>query len=135
MKYKVEDKVKVREDLEIGKSYDKKTFVEKMKKYKGQIVTIKVVYDDRYRIEEDNQDWYWTDEMLEGVEEEMNLEDFFNTLWKNPEIIINKFSNMYEECQKVNEDLKVELKNKQSEIDFLRGQISVYEKFLKDEEV
>lgn len=135
MKYKVGDKVKVREDLEIGKSYDKKTFVEKMKKYKGQIVTIKVVYDDRYRIEEDNQDWYWTDEMLEGVEEEMNLEDFFNTLWKNPEIIINKFSNMYEECQKVNEDLKVELKNKQSEIDFLRGQISVYEKFLKDKEV
>ena len=131
MKYKVGDKVKVREDLKIGKSYNKKTFVDSMEKYKGQIVTIKVVYGDRYRIEEDNQDWYWTDEMLEDIEEEMNLEDFLNALWKNPEIIINKFSNMYEECKKVNEDLKTKLKNKQSEIDFLKGQISVYEKFLK----
>ena len=131
MKYKVGDKVKVREDLEIGKSYDKKVFVDDMEKYKGQIVTIKVVGDDNYRIEEDNQDWWWTDEMLEDIEEEMNLEDFLNALWKNPEIIINKFSNMYEECKKVNEDLKTKLKNKQSEIDFLRGQVSVYEKFLK----
>ena len=131
MKYKVGDKVKVREDLKIGKSYNKKTFVDSMEKYKGQIVTIKVVGDDNYKIEEGNQDWYWTDEMLEDIEEEMNLEDFLNALWKNPEIIINKFSNMYEECKKVNEDLKTKLKNKQSEIDFLKGQISVYEKFLK----
>ena len=131
MKYKVGDKVKVREDLKIGKSYNEKIFVDDMEKYKGQIVTIKVVGDDNYRIEEDNQDWYWTDEMLEDIEEEMNLEDFLNALWKNPEIIINKFSNMYEECKKVNEDLKTKLKNKQSEIDFLKGQISVYEKFLK----
>ena len=131
MKYKVGNKVKVREDLKIGKSYNEKTFVDSMEKYKGQIVTIKVVGDDNYRIEEDNQDWYWTDEMLEDIEEEMNLEDFLNALWKNPEIIINKFSNMYEECKKVNEDLKTKLKNKQSEIDFLKGQISVYEKFLK----
>ena len=87
MKYKVGDKVKVREDLKIGKSYNEKIFVDDMEKYKGQIVTMKVVGDDNYRIEEDNQDWYWTDEMLEDIEEEMNLEDFLNALWKNPEII------------------------------------------------
>lgn len=130
MKYKVGDKVKVRENLKIGKVYCGETFVVQMKQYEGQIVTIKVVDDDGYYVEEDNQNWYWTDEMLEDVEEEMNLEDFLNALWKNPEIIINKFSNMYEECKKVNEDLKTKLKNKQSEIDFLKGQISVYEKFL-----
>ena len=135
MKYKVGDKVKVREDLEVDKRYGTEEFIEEMEEYKGKIVTIDTVNEDDYYIEEDKQSWSWTDEMLEDIEEEMNLEDFLNALWKNPEIIINKFSNMYEECKKVNEDLKVELKNKQSEIDFLKGQISVYEKFLKDEEV
>ena len=135
MKYKVGDKVKVKEDLEIGETYGGLTFSVQMREYRGQIVTIKTADDDSYQIEEDELNWYWTDEMLEDVEEEMSLEDFLNALWKNPEIIINKFSNMYEDCKKVNEDLKVELKNKQSEIDFLRGQLSVYEKFLKDEEV
>lgn len=135
MKYKVGDKVKVREDLEVDKRYGTEEFIEKMEEYKGKIVTIDTVNEDDYYIEEDKQTWSWTEEMLEDSEEEISLEDFLNTLWKNPEIIINKFSNMYKECEKVNEDLKTKLKNKQSEIDFLKGQISVYEKFLNSEEV
>lgn len=132
MKYKVGDKVKVREDLENNVFYGGTRANEDMIKHRGKILTIRGIEGGNYLMEEEN--WCWTDEMLEDVEEEISLKDFLNILWKNPEIIINKFSNMYKECQKINEDLKVELKNKQSEIDFLKGQLSVYEKFLKCKE-
>lgn len=41
MKFKVGDKVRVREDLVIGNCYGKERFVDGMKEYKGQIFTIK----------------------------------------------------------------------------------------------
>lgn len=136
MKYKVGDKVKVKEDLEIGKTYGGLTFSFQMREYRGQIVTIKTADDDSYQIEEDELNWYWTEEMLEDVEEEkMIIGQVIDNLMNNPDIIIKNSTKLTEECQKVNEDLKVELKNKQSEIDFLKGQISVYEKFLNSEEV
>lgn len=67
MKYKVGDKVKVRSDLRVGKSYGKHTFVHDMFKFMGKIVTIESVWEQGYRIEEDA--YWWTDEMLEPVEE------------------------------------------------------------------
>lgn len=140
MKYKVGDKVKVREDLEIGKTYGELTFSTQMREYKGQIVTTETADDDSYQIEEDNQYWYWTDEMLEDVEEEntiseeMTIGEVIDNLMNNPDIIIKNLTKLTEECQKVNEDLKTKLKSKQAEIDFLKGQLSVYEKFLKETE-
>ena len=67
MKYKVGDKVKVRSDLRVGKSYGEHAFVHGMFKFKGQSVTIESVWKQGYRIEEDT--YWWTDEMLEPVEE------------------------------------------------------------------
>lgn len=67
MKYKVGDKVKVRSDLVVGKSYGEHTFVHDMIKFSGKIVTIESVWKQGYRIEEDT--YWWTDEMLEPVEE------------------------------------------------------------------
>lgn len=67
MKYKVGDKVKVRSDLRVGKSYGEHTFVHDMFKFMGKIVTIESVWERGYRIEEDA--YWWTDEMLEPVEE------------------------------------------------------------------
>lgn len=66
MKYKVGDKVKVRSDLRVGKSYGEHTFVHDMFKFMGKIVTIESVWERGYRIEEDA--YWWTDEMLEPVE-------------------------------------------------------------------
>lgn len=40
MKYKVGDKVKIREDLEVDRRYNKCLFIEDMEKYKGKIATI-----------------------------------------------------------------------------------------------
>ncbi len=67
MKYKVGDKVKVRSDLRVGKSYGEHTFVHDMFIFMGKIVTIESVWEQGYRIEEDA--YWWTDEMLEPVEE------------------------------------------------------------------
>lgn len=140
MKYKVGDKVKVREDLKPNEYYDGIRFDGNMQKMKGKTVTIEKVFSDKsYWIEECG--FLWTDEMLEDVKEEntiseeMTIGEVIDNLMNNPDIIIKNLTKLTEECQKVNEDLKIKLKNKQSEVDFLKGQISVYEKFLNSEEV
>lgn len=79
MKYKVGDKVKVRSDLRVGKSYGEHTFVHDMFKFMGKIVTIESVWEQGYRIEEDA--YWWTDEMLEPVEE-MSAEEATKILGK-----------------------------------------------------
>ena len=79
MKYKVGDKVKVRSDLRVGKSYGEHAFVHDMFKFMGKIVTIESVWEQGYRIEEDA--YWWTDEMLEPVEE-MSAEEATKILGK-----------------------------------------------------
>ena len=85
MKFKVGDKVRVREDLEVGKDYGNYNIVEDMKKYKGKEFIINEVRRNYYRLKDEN--WYcWTDEMLEPVEEgekdNMNIEQL-NLEYKN----------------------------------------------------
>lgn len=79
MKYKVGDKVKVREDLSTKDAYDGCSFVPEMKLFLGETVTIHKVYGNinRYEIKEDHGAWYWTDSMFEPLESE-NLADETN---------------------------------------------------------
>lgn len=66
MKYKVGDKVKIREDLIDGKWYGNHTVVVYMLKYKGQDVTIENVRRDNcYTLKEEDMKFAWTDEMIE----------------------------------------------------------------------
>ena len=67
MKYKVGDKVKVRNDLKVGNIYGIHAFMCDMNGFRGKIVTIKSTHKRDYRIEEGA--YWWTDEMLEPVEE------------------------------------------------------------------
>ena len=68
MKFKVGDKVRVREDLEVGKDYGNYyVVVEDMKEYKGKEFIIHEVLRNCYRLKDIG--YYWTDEMLEPVEE------------------------------------------------------------------
>ena len=84
MKFKVGDKVRVKEDLEVGKNYGHYNVVEDMEKYKGKEFIINEVSRSYYRLK--NENWYcWTDEMLEPIEREknnMNIEEL-NLEYKN----------------------------------------------------
>ena len=71
MKYKIGDKILVRSDLEEGKKYGNEVVMSDMLFFKGKIVTIEHVdHPDCYRIKEDPDQWYWTDEMFDEKESE-----------------------------------------------------------------
>ena len=65
MKYKVGDKVRVRDDLEFGRKYDNITLYDSMGAYLGKIGIIKAIsaYDNYFL----DNDYYWAEEMLEPV--------------------------------------------------------------------
>ena len=66
MKFKVGDKVRVREDLTLFKSYDGGwMFVEKMAQFRGEVVTISGVRASGYHIEEDGGTCGWGEDMFE----------------------------------------------------------------------
>lgn len=69
MKYKVGDKVKVREDLRLDRTYNKFTINREMKNLAGTIVTIQRINENYYRIVEDDGMRGWTDEMFEQKED------------------------------------------------------------------
>ena len=66
MKYKIGDKVRVREDLIEFEHYKEVLFVPYMSSFKGKIVTIYNTTDIGYKIKEDSKRYYWTDEMFSG---------------------------------------------------------------------
>ena len=66
-KYKIGDKVKVREDLVTNELYEKEIFVDEMNIYKGKTTIIENVFENgEYRLVDCNY-WAFTDEMLEPV--------------------------------------------------------------------
>lgn len=74
MKYKVGDKVRVRDDLVIDNDYGDSyvSFTSDMAYYKGQVVTISEVGDYFYKIKEDSlYNWSWVDEMFEDVSDDI----------------------------------------------------------------
>ena len=93
MKYKIGDKVLVRSDLEKGKKYGDEVFMSDMLFFRGKIVTIEHIdHPNYYRIKEDPEQWYWTDEMfiekepekiksdLEEIEEYFNSNEIYNPI-------------------------------------------------------
>lgn len=81
MKFKVGDKVRIREDLSINTFYGDCWTDCRMKKYKGQVGIIKLVNeeDEDYKVLIDNNKeslaWYWTDGMLEPYNETNNIDN------------------------------------------------------------
>lgn len=75
MKYKVGDKVRIREDLVTGGNYGGSVAVDDMTDMGGSVVTIGRVGEEHgYYIEEDPDGYCWTDEMFEPVEEMSAIE-------------------------------------------------------------
>lgn len=73
MKFKVGDKVKVRNDLVVGDKYGLDYFMSDMEEFKDRNFIIEQVLDDKY-ILKNTDGWLWTDEMLETVEEKEMLD-------------------------------------------------------------
>lgn len=78
MKYKVGDKVKIREDLIVNTDYGVDTFEPEMAEFKGQVATIVKVKKDTYAINLDTYAWNWTDEMFENEIDVTKLKDDAN---------------------------------------------------------
>lgn len=75
MKYKVGDKVRIREDLVTGGSYGGSVALDDMTDMGGSVVTIERVGEVHgYYIKEDPDEYCWTDEMFEPVEEMSAIE-------------------------------------------------------------
>lgn len=67
MKFKVGDKVMVKKDLKVG-FYDGISSALEMTKYRGKTAIIKSVGFISYKLDIDNMEWNWTDDMLELCE-------------------------------------------------------------------
>ena len=77
MKYKVGDRVRVREDLVSGREYNGFLFTNPMRKYLGREVVIKKfnVMGIFYEIEQDDGEWSWNEEMFEDIPVESSKEE------------------------------------------------------------
>lgn len=72
---------------------------------------------------------------MANKEEKKTIGEIIDNLMKNPAVVIKELSKALEDHKKTNEDLKIKLKKKQSTIDYLKGKIAVYEKFLNLEDL
>ena len=69
MRFKVGDRVRVIENLtleDVGQVHD-------MLEFRGLEAVVETVFDQAYHLTVDNHEWYWMDELLEPVEEELEM--------------------------------------------------------------
>ena len=88
MKYKVGDKVRIKENLKENEAYGYRTVVTEMLGYQGKVATIKELYKGAYILDIDNAEWEWTDEMLEDVETDETEKDIVTLTIKEGELTV-----------------------------------------------
>ncbi len=91
MKFKVGDKVRVKEDLVVNNIYGNHYFVDTMENLKGKIFEIEDISSNSYRLKRNT--FAWTDEMLEEVKVEVQEKTFreVNATIKEREVWENEF--------------------------------------------
>lgn len=115
MKFKIGDKVKIREDLVVDLLYGCDIFVSDMSEYCGKEATITAIRDSylkgvAYLLDIDNGEWYWTDEMLEDrLERKMNDKDIISKIKEKAYENVNKKIEEEREAteEKINSELEV----------------------------
>ena len=94
MKLKVGDKVRVREDLKVGEIYGREIFAKHMSSFRGKTVEIDDVWNSGgYNLKEDDENWLFTDEMLEPITDplaEKIEEQLFYVVGKDNTAILSK---------------------------------------------
>ena len=69
LKFKPGDKVRIKATLEGGTHYGGLYFNNRMKQFRGKVYTIKkVVYENKYQLDDERNDWIYNDAMLEPVD-------------------------------------------------------------------
>ena len=66
MKFKIGDRVRIKKDLNHNKYYEI-TVVDGMEKYAGKVMTIKTTTSRGYRLEEDDEEWNWSEDTMEEI--------------------------------------------------------------------
>ena len=124
-RFKVGDCVQVKMDLQEGKWYNHMvSVVGDMLRYRGVPTRIREVFDDddsdvSYYLEIDNEDWFWTDDMLIGLGGE-NLDELFDRDMAEEvkPLTIEEVDEQIVELLKTKATLlKDEIKKKQRELD------------------
>ena len=69
MKYKIGDKVKVRQDLVPGNFYGKDYYISSMDEFKNKECVITEIWDQSYQI--NNFGYWWSEEMFESVDDDL----------------------------------------------------------------
>ena len=103
MKYKVGDKVRVRKDLVPGNEYGGVCYVEYMDKFKGKECVITDMDGIAYQIGE----FWWTDEMLEPVDEGALLKYALEKLGMSKEELENEMNEDDEDMKKAKEIVRI----------------------------
>ena len=106
MKYKVGDKVRVRKDLVPNSEYGGVCYVEFMDKFKDKECVITNMDDTSYRI--NNSEFWWTDEMLEPVNERTLLEYALEKLGITKEELKNEMDRDKEDIMFIKKCIKNE---------------------------
>ena len=105
MKYKIGDKVRVRKDLVPNSEYGGVCYVEFMDKFKDKECVITNMDDTSYRI--NNSEFWWTDEMLEPVDEGALLEYALEKLGITEEELKNEMNRDKEDAKKAKEMVRL----------------------------
>ena len=105
MKYKVGDKVRVRKDLVLDNVYGGVCYVDAMDELKDKEAIITKVGNIAYQI--NNSEFWWTDEMLEPVNERTLLEYALEKLGMTKEELENKMNRDKEDIEKAKEMVKL----------------------------
>ena len=111
MKYKIGDKVRVRKDLVPNSEYGGVCYVEFMDKFKDKECVITNIDDTSYRI--NNSEFWWTDEMLEPVNENALLKYALEKLGMTKEELEDEMNEDEEDIEKAKEIARI---NKEADI-------------------
>lgn len=99
MKYKIGDKVRVRKDLVVDNYYGGVCYVEYMDEFKGKECVITDMDGIAYQI----GDFWWTDEMLEPIDEGALLEYALEKLGMTKEELEDEMNEDEEDIEKAKE--------------------------------
>ena len=104
MKYKIGDKVRVRKDLVPGNEYGGVTYLSGMDEFKDREGVITNMDDVSYQI----GDFWWTDEMLQPVDEGALLKYALEKLGMSKEELENEMNEDDEDIKKAKEIVRID---------------------------